>query len=219
MVSKHISDLSGPGTQFQLSREKNLRGGKINTDGTRPRDLKRGAGDVAGGTDAYQITGVAKKQLGSLCFQSTYKISSSATWIPLPLLACHVTSYKDLAAPLLENGITIFHTLTRPLLESRQSQAMERPTVYDNAGKCLVLGMCSINAGGQQPHGDLPISSKTKRGSMPKAHKGKFFVNKFVFNNDNIRLCLKKFLFKKGYTITYRSSTPNPPSPRLLLKN
>ena len=72
-----------------------------------------------------------------------------------------MTSYKDLAAPLLENGITIFHTLTRPLLESRQSQAMERPTVYDNAGKCLVLGMCSINAGGQQPHGDLPIYVKT----------------------------------------------------------
>lgn len=79
MVSKHISDSSGPGTQLQLSRAKNLRGGKINTNGTHPRGLKRGAGDKAGGTDAYQITGIAKKQLGSLCSQSTFKSSSSAT--------------------------------------------------------------------------------------------------------------------------------------------
>lgn len=155
VVSKHISDSSGPGTQLQLSRAKNLRGGKINTDGTRPRDLKRGAGDAVGGTYAYQITGIAKKQLGSLCSQGTFKISSSAIWIPLPLLACHVTSHKDLAALLPENGITIFHALTRPLLESRQSQAMERPIVYDNPGKGLVLGMCSVKAGGQQPHANF----------------------------------------------------------------
>lgn len=66
VVSKHISDSSGPGTQLQLSRAKNLRGGKINTNGTHPHGLKRAAADGAGGTDAYQITGTAKKQLGSL---------------------------------------------------------------------------------------------------------------------------------------------------------
>ena len=69
----------------------------------------------------------------------------------LPLLDCHVTSHKDLAALLPENGIIIFHTLTRPLLESKQSRAMDRPTVYDTAGKRLVLGRCSVNAGDQQP--------------------------------------------------------------------
>ena len=66
VVSKHISDSSGPGTQLQLPRAKNLRGGKINTNGTHPHGLKRAAADGAGGTDAYQITGTAKKQLGSL---------------------------------------------------------------------------------------------------------------------------------------------------------
>ena len=114
VVSKHISDSSGPGTQLQLPRAKNLRGGKINTNGAHPHGQKRGAGDGAWGTDAYQITGTAKKQLGSFCSQSTFKSSSSATWISLPLLDCHVTSHKDFAALLPENGIIIFHTLTKP---------------------------------------------------------------------------------------------------------
>ena len=52
--------------------------------------------------------------------------------------------------------------LTRLPVGSRQHQAMERPAADDNVGRCLALSMCSIDAGDQQPHRDLPISSKNK---------------------------------------------------------
>lgn len=128
---------------------------------------------------AFPITWISKSS-GVVLF---LKHLWDCCWIPLSLLACHVTLHR-LDLPLPENGMISSHTVTGQLQGFGQSREMERATVdgrvwtrpghtrsaWRLAHVQSMLGISNIMETCQSP-------LKINRAFILKAPKVKFFVN------------------------------------------